>query len=285
MNETIYILLPVHNRREITGRFIRCLRDQSYPRYHLVLLDDGSTDGTADMVRGQIPALTVIAGNGNWWWAGALQAGYQWLRTRNPPVSDLILIINDDTEFDGHFLASAVSFLQERRKTFLLAQCYDKENKSLIDAGIHVNWTTFTFEQPSDDKPVNCLSTRGLFFRVDDFNAVGGFHPFLLPHYLADYEFTVRAHRKGMSLMTDPAIRVRLDASTTGYHFIETKKPFLRSVTSVFLRKSAINPLALSVFAALAAPWSRKFGCVLRVWTLMLSHGWALLMRKGPWNS
>ena len=80
MKECIYILLPVHNRREITGDFIDCLEAQTWQHYHLVLIDDGSTDGTEQMVRERVENLTVIRGNGDWWWAGCLQQGFNFLK-------------------------------------------------------------------------------------------------------------------------------------------------------------------------------------------------------------
>jgi GT2 family glycosyltransferase len=281
MNETIYILLPVHNRREITRRFVACLKNQTYSPYHLVLIDDGSTDGTAEMVREQIQSLTIIRGDGTWWWGGALQKGYNWLRARNPPLTDLVVIMNDDTEFEKHFLEKAVAYLREHQKTFLLAQCYSKEDNTLIDAGTHVDWRRFKFEQPSDRKQINCLSTRGLFFRVKDFYEVGGFRPFLLPHYLSDYEFTIRAHRKKMNLTADPSVKLWLNISTTGYHRVENNS-FLGAMKTVFSARSAINPLVLSIFVALACPWRWKFNCWLRIVSLSLSHGWALLMGRVP---
>ena len=68
----LYILLPVHNRRETTRRFLECLRAQTFQDYHLLLIDDGSTDGTAEMAREFISTLTVLGGSGDWWWAGSL---------------------------------------------------------------------------------------------------------------------------------------------------------------------------------------------------------------------
>jgi GT2 family glycosyltransferase len=265
MNETIYILLPVHNRREVTRRFINCLKLQSYRNYHLVLIDDGSSDGTADMVRENVPSLSVITGNGNWWWAGALQQGYRWLRERNVPDTDIVLIINDDTEFDADFLRTGVDVLREQPITFLLAECYERNSGAQIDAGIHVDWKRFRFEQPAENKPLNCLSTRGLFFRIRDFFRTGGFHPILLPHYLSDYEFTLRAQRRGIKLMTTSLLRVRLDASTTGHHDILTGS-VLGAARLIFSQKSAINPVPLCVFIALACPWRYK----LSAWTWVL---------------
>ena len=64
MRETskIYILLPVHNRRDQTKTFIDCLTAQTYQNYHLILIDDGSTDGTAEMVQSKIPLAIIIKG-------------------------------------------------------------------------------------------------------------------------------------------------------------------------------------------------------------------------------
>ena len=77
MMTKVFILLPVHNRRHITERFIDSLLAQTYNKYQLVLIDDGSTDGTADMVSMKVPPdkLTILSGNGTWWWAGSLQQG------------------------------------------------------------------------------------------------------------------------------------------------------------------------------------------------------------------
>ena len=281
MSDRIHILLPVHNRREITRRFIGCLKRQTYTRYHLILLDDGSTDGTAEMVREHIRELTIITGKGDWWWAGALHAGYQWLKQHKPPLSDIVLLINDDTEFDPDFLEKAITALRNKPKTFLLARSYNRQTGKLDDAGIHVDWKRFSFEQPSPAKQVNCMSTRGLFFRVGDFFMVGGFHPRLLPHYGSDYEFTIRARRKGMNLATDPSVAIRLDVSATGYHG-GGNKSFLHTLKAVFSRRSAISPLTLAVFVALACPWPWKFVCWYRILWLSVTQGWALLMRRAP---
>ena len=62
MNQKVFLLLPVHNRKEVTGEFIQCLLRQTYQSYRLVLIDDGSTDGTAEMVSQAIPGVVVIQG-------------------------------------------------------------------------------------------------------------------------------------------------------------------------------------------------------------------------------
>ncbi len=215
------------------------------------------------MVQSQIQSVTVIKGNGDWWWGGSLQQGYQWLRSQKLPESDMVLIINDDTEFEPDFLENGVTLLKKKEKTLILAQCYSKQTQQLIDAGVHLDWRRLSFEQASTPEQINCLSTRGLFLRVEDLFEIGGFYPRLLPHYGSDYEFTIRAHRKGMKLITHPSIKLWVDEEATGYHKLNSESLSLRRI---FSKKSAFNPVVWTSFILLACPWRWKIMNLYRVW-------------------
>jgi GT2 family glycosyltransferase len=263
--KTVYILLPVHNRCEVTRRFVNCLKSQSYQGYHLLLIDDGSTDGTPEMVRAELTGTTVISGHGEWWWAGALQQGYEWLRRQQTAPDDLVLIINDDTEFAPDFLARAVDLMGGKSRTLLLAPSYSRQTGRLLGGGVRIDWRTLEIRQARTAQEVNCLSTRGLFLAVGDFLALGGFHPRWLPHYLSDYEFTIRAGRRGMALRVADELRVLVDEQTTGYHQFDAV-PFREFCQNYFSRKSDANPFAWTLFIALACPWPWKLLSWMRVW-------------------
>jgi len=47
----IYIVIPVHNRLEATRECLESLRYQTYTRFSIVLIDDGSTDGTPEFIK------------------------------------------------------------------------------------------------------------------------------------------------------------------------------------------------------------------------------------------
>ena len=263
--KTVYILLPVHNRCEVTRRFVKCLKGQTYQGYHLLLLDDGSTDGTAAMVRAEINNLTVIAGNGDWWWAGALQQGYDWLLRQPPASDDLVLIINDDTEFTSDFLARAVALMADKSRSLVLAPSFSRQTGRLLGGGVRIDWQTLQICQARTPQEVNCLSTRGLLLTVGDFLALGGFRPRWLPHYLSDYEFTIRASRRGMNLQVAEDLRLLVDEQTTGFHEF-AEGPFREFCKNYFSRKSDANPFAWSMFIVLACPWPWKLLSIMRVW-------------------
>ena len=263
--ETMHIFLPVYNRRKITRRFIQCLKKQTYRNNHLILIDDGSTDGTEEMVCSEIGNVTVIKGWGDWWWAGSLQQGYLWLQRNSVSPEDMVLIINDDTEFEEDFLEKGRRFLESHSNTMLMAQVYSRESGDLVNTGVHVDWRSFRFDPLPKAEKINCLSTRGLFSRIRDFSRVGGFYPKLLPHYFSDYEFTIRAQRKGIKLATDPSVRLWMDENASGYHSLNglSVKSYLQRLLS---EKTPSNPIRLSFFVVLSCPWCYMPLNLLRVW-------------------
>lgn len=247
---TIYILLPVHNRKEITRGFIDCLKAQSYSDYHLVLVDDGSSDGTADMVRQEVPAVTVLTGSGNWWWGGSLQQGLDWLKENVSDQNSLILFINDDVHFSPTYLADAVRIMSEKPGVFMLSRYRSSITQKIRESGVVADLKKLTFREARDGEKINCLSTRGLFVHWTDVKENGDFYPKMLPHYFSDYEYTMRAYRKGFKCETSAELTIEENEETTGFHVIK-EKSFRTFLAKYFSIKSPINPVYFSSFVLL----------------------------------
>ena len=47
---TVSVILCTYNRRELVGRAIRSVLAQTFAAFELLVIDDGSTDGTAEIV-------------------------------------------------------------------------------------------------------------------------------------------------------------------------------------------------------------------------------------------
>jgi GT2 family glycosyltransferase len=262
----LFIILPVHNRKEITRRIVACLLHQTFQDYHLILVDDGSTDGTAEMVQGSISSLTILKGRGDWWWGGSLHQGYLWLKSQQIPASSIVLMINDDAVFDANYLQTAISLFSGRRKTLLISNAYGEVSRQLFDGGIHADWKRLKFSLETNPDKINCASTRGLFLSVSDFLNIGGFYPHLLPHYASDYEFTVRAHKKGYVLLVDERLKLYANESATGIFNFKNEKSFSVFINHLFSKKYTLHPLYYSNFILLACPWPWKPFHVLVLW-------------------
>lgn len=263
---TVYVLLPVHNRRTITLSFVEFFKKQDYDNARLVLIDDGSTDGTAEAVGDLVEDVIVLRGEGNWWWAGSLHQGYLWLRRNRIPGDDVVLIMNDDTEFSADFISVGLRILRQHPGALLTATGYNlKTGKPQDSGGYIMDWSTLGFSETHENARINCASTRGLMVRVSDFLDVKGFHPRLIPHYLSDLEFTMRAQKKGKTLMIHPDFRIGIDFETTGHRELggETFRQYIKKVFSI---RAAMNPIHWSNFILLHSDWRYKLPNLSRIW-------------------
>lgn len=260
-----YILLPVHSRRLLTERFVKCLRAQTHQDFHLILIDDGSTDGTADMVRSIVPQTTVLLGKGNWWWGGSLHQGINHLRETAVADSSIILFINDDLTVEPDYLERAARVMADKKGSFVLSRVRCAQETEPQETGTHVDLKRLHFSVPDGPEQINCLSTQGLFAHWSDVRVVGGFHPRLLPHYLSDYEYTIRAHRMGFKCETSAELVIDLNRDTTGFHRIEEKR-FVVFLKKFFSLKSPANPVYFSSFVWLVCPSASILPNLARVW-------------------
>ena len=275
----LYVVVPVHNRVAITTRFLDSLGQQNLQDYLLVLVDDGCTDGTVETVAARVgpERLMVLRGDGNLWWAGALQLAYDALKERPFAVEDAVLIVNDDVRFDNDFLRAGLGVLQRHPEACIQAIGIDRASGD-VDRGAIADLHRLRFRGAGKGELPDCLSTRGLMMRASTFVQSGGFRPQRLPHYLSDYEFTLRLHRRGTPLLVDDSFCAEVDLSLTGLS--EARPGGLRQVWRDSLSNRAkFNPKHWSAFALMVCPpWIGPVHAA-RIW---IGFGRALLRALLP---
>jgi GT2 family glycosyltransferase len=245
------------------------LNAQTDQDFTLVLIDDGSTDGTSDAVLALRPQIVVLRGTGDWWWAGALAAGCDYLERHGVAGNDLVLLINDDVAMAPDFLASMRGEFAALADTLLLARQVDAATGDDLDGGggVHANLDELRFAPATGPDEINCLPTRGLLLRWRDLLRIGRFKPRSLPHYLSDYEFTLRAHRLGYRLQVarTATVAVRTQESGDSISSLWSRSRPER-FKLLFSRRFKDNPVTWSSFARLAAKPSRRPYLWAKIW-------------------
>jgi len=220
--------------------------------------------------------LQVLAGDGNLWWAGALQLGFQALVQAGIPDDDAVLITNDDVDFEPDFLQQGLAVLASEPGAAFQAVGRDLLTGT-VDEGAHFSPLALRFRGVQPGEAPNCLSTRGLIMRAGNFKRSGGFRPQRLPHYMSDYEFTLRLQRQGVVLRCDLRFQmtVRLEL-TGGERHCRSLRAFWREA---FTNRAKYNPIHTSRFAMMVCPpWVVPLH-VLRIW---LRFGVAALRAAAP---
>jgi GT2 family glycosyltransferase len=218
----VFAVIPVHNRVEQT---LRCLEALSAGTVATtaVVVDDGSTDGTADAVTRRHPGAVLLRGDGDLWWAGATNLGVAHALAHG---ADFVLTLNND----GVLASAAVEALLEST---------DVESRGLrsatrrdlappgdvVSVGVEFDWggrrgwrnVPLEGEEPI---PVDACGANALLVPRRCFEEIGLFDAERFPQCWADWDFELRARAAGWSLHTVPRSVVYEDRSTTGPRLI-----------------------------------------------------------------
>lgn len=202
----IFVVLPVHNRKELTRECLRSLSEQDRNDFKVVVIDDGSSDGTSAMVQREFPEVVLLQGDGNLWWAGSINKGIKNVLEVCGP-NDYILTINDDLVVRPNYLSSLSKAAADNPMSIIGSLESTMDNPGLIkNGGIECNWTTakekvINIEKRIEEFPLNftqvvsILTGRGTLYPSQVFREVGLFDDQNIVQ-CADTELPIRANFK-----------------------------------------------------------------------------------------
>jgi len=257
----IHIVIPVRNNLEVTLECLRLLSLQTWRDFDVTVTDDGSTDGTYEAIREQFPSVTVLRGDGNLWWTGAINTALEYILPKTAD-DDYILTLNDDVVFDENYLANLAEAARMRPGWLIGSVSFDKDDpERVVDAGIYFNERNRNILRGNykpgfnfNDK-VNCLSGRGALIPVIVFRSIGLYNDRHLHHYAADNELSLRANRNGFPSCVFFGAILYSDTSKSGFKFTPFMKLSLKQAWNlIFSRKSSMQTKARLYWAWLSLP-------------------------------
>lgn len=203
---TLDVLIACHNRRELTlrclGQLLPALESLDSIDSHVVLVDDGSTDGTTPAVRERHPQVTIVSGDGSLYWAGGMRRGF--LHATAVRSADGFLLVNDDVDLHACEVSDFINHWHHASpQSILVGQTTSPDGSSVTYAGFQQSsrWRLLAFDR---------VSTRSETIECDTFNAnfvlvpgelmrrIGGLDP-VYTHGLADIDLGLTAQKLGVT--------------------------------------------------------------------------------------
>jgi GT2 family glycosyltransferase len=247
------IVYPVFNGLEYTKNGLQSLFthhkiDQNKVNYQVVIVDDGSTDGTHEWISRNYPQVKLLNGTGNLWWSGGINLAVRYaIDSMN---CDFILWWNNDIiAGDGYFdrlseilnryefktiIGSKICLAQESGKVWSMGGLFDSKTGKKSMIGSHMP------DGPQFGEMTECdwLPGMGTLTHKSVYNVVGMLDDVHFPQYHGDSDFTFRAKEHGFRILVHPGLVIYNDTRHSGLKHDES---FRRLWQSLFSIKSNFN--------------------------------------------
>ena len=237
----VSIVIPNYNGMKYIEDCLQAVyaqRVEQEPDTEILVVDNGSTDGSRELVREKFPNVRLIALDDNYGFCRAVNEG---IRHSQAPY---VILLNNDTQVCRGFVWELVQGIKRSEKVFSCAakmiQLYDK--KKLDDAGNYYCALGWAYAR-GKGKPVQCYSRAeeifascggAAIYRKSVFEEIGLFDEEHFA-YLEDVDIGYRAKRHGYHNLFLPRAKVyHAGSGTSGSRYNEFKVRYA-SRNSVYL--------------------------------------------------
>jgi GT2 family glycosyltransferase len=211
--DRLAVLLTCHNRCSKTLASLSALFSQEHHSevaIDVYLVDDGSTDGTAEAVRQSYPQVKILQGNGNLFWNGGMRQAFAEAVQCD---YDYYLWLNDDTTLYpnalGKLLETYQSLKQQGEQRAIIAgSTCDPNTGALTYGGVvrRSRWRPLKFDLVEPSEQVQrCDTINGNCVLISRavVQAVGNLDP-AFTHYIGDWDYGLRAGQQGCTAWIAP---------------------------------------------------------------------------------
>ncbi|MDO8691836.1 MAG: glycosyltransferase family 2 protein [Dehalococcoidia bacterium] len=220
MTQLASVIVLSYNGREYLGPCLSSLESSSYREIEVLLVDNGSTDGSAQWVAATFPKVSVVAYGENLGFAGGMNRGIRTAQGR------FIGFLNQDTTVRPAWLENLVTALKDPAVGMAGSKIYYPDGLTLQHAGgiirypqalaDHFGYGQLDQGQWDQEKDVDYVTGAAFATRRDVLESIGVFDEGFYPAYFEDTDLCFRARDAGYRVVYIPeAVLVHHESATT----------------------------------------------------------------------
>jgi len=214
---TLGVVILNWNGMDVTPRCLDSILRSSSPPDQIVVVDNASTDGSADHIRGRYPQVALIVNDSNLGFAEGNNVGIRYLLER---AFDLVLLLNNDTVVDPDCLRELKRAAETQPAAAYGATIYELSapgriwysGGSISRLTLEARHETAPADAPGTPRPTDFITGCCLMFRSDALRGIGLLDRDFFAYY-EDVDWCLRAKAADERLLYVPAAVVRHDVS------------------------------------------------------------------------
>jgi GT2 family glycosyltransferase/glycosyltransferase involved in cell wall biosynthesis len=223
------VVIPNWNGRDLLEKYLPHVLAAvaGNPDNEVIVVENGSTDGSAQLLRDQFPSVGVVQLETNLGFGGGSNAGFRAAK------NDIVVLLNSDMRPEGDFLVPLLAGFSDGKVFAVSCQIFFNDpNKQREETGLTQAW----WESGSirirhrDDPAIRdlypCFYGGGGSCAFDrrKFLELGGFDHLLSPFYLEDTDLGFEAWKRGWKVLYQPRSIVHHEhRGTIGKRFKKSK--------------------------------------------------------------
>jgi GT2 family glycosyltransferase/glycosyltransferase involved in cell wall biosynthesis len=228
--KTASIVIPTFNGKGLLAECLPSLQkaiEFDGQKHEVIVVDNGSTDGTADFVRKKFPFARLVRMGSNTFFSGAANAGAK------AASNDIVIFLNDDMVVDKNFIRPLLGHFRDKTVFAVASQIFmrDRERRRIETGrtGTAFFWGSFNLfhRETIENYPVPVAYAGGgsSAYNREMFLALGGFNGELYnPVYGEEIDICFRAWKHGLKVLLEPNSRVWHRHRATFSKLFEAKK-------------------------------------------------------------
>jgi GT2 family glycosyltransferase len=248
--EIVYIIIPVHNRQGITLKCLQQLRLQGdINQYKVVVIDDGSTDGTTQAIQKNYPEVTALPGNGHLWWTGSIKLGMEYAYKMG---ANYFIWLNDDTLPDPGTIQTLIDFCAKHPQSIVSAQCYSaqsKTNKTFGGQNINGLKLNLLALEPGQVAECDCVSGNLVCLPRSIVDKIGYPPSQRVPHNTGDVVYSYMAKKAGYHIYVLGSATAVGDFNASDYSWLTNEYSMVERWKIINSPKSYLYPPGLWHYA------------------------------------